>query len=360
MKILYTNGGATPIKDLAIDKIKKLGHDIVFYNPFSDREEAFRWNTKHFQMYQKILEEAEKGNFDILYFSTSVSMPEYLFFELKVRPNFKPKIIFHLMLRGLNRSLARSAALKLLIDMPQVQRVVANTMIVDGIQFPDNMTKIGTNFNKIKLISESFNSESEDLNYFNINEEKCRKLFKIKQDDFAILLSGTWVYTKGVDIFIEMLKYLQKDIKVIIHRHKYGFDSTLDSQLIEKANHYHPNVTIIDKWLDNKEYPMLFRAVDLVVCAHRKSYEYGESGIPGVACKAKKLIVVPDFYFFNEIIRRHKVGVVYAPENPVEMAKAIHYSLGNYNELWTNAKFEAVTKNYGEISDIPVKALENL
>jgi glycosyltransferase involved in cell wall biosynthesis len=359
MKILYLNGGATPIKDKAIDKIRALGHELIFYDPMLDLNEKFKWETRHFQIYQKVLNIAEDIKADILYFSTSV-MPEYLLFELKTRPNYKPKIIFHLMLRGLNRSMARCLALKELIDMPQIIRVVANTMIVEGIRFPENMIKVGTNFNKIKLISESFNEESEDLSIFETSQIEARKYFLIEPKEFVILLSGTWAYIKGVDIFIEALKYIEEDIRVIIHRHKFGEDKTLDPDLLQKAYKYHKKIFIYDKWFNSKEYPLLFKAADVIVCAHRKSYEYSESGIPGLAAKAKRLVVVPDFYFFNEIISRYKFGEVYQPEDPISMANTINLVKNSYAKIWSGANFNGVTLDYKEISDIPLMALENL
>jgi len=361
MKILYLNGGATPIKDLAIEKLTKLGHDVIFYDPTIDKSEAFRWSTKHFQMYENVLDKAEDLKVDLLYFSTSVSMPEYLLFELRSRPEFKPNIIFHLMLRGLSRSISRCLALKELVDMPQIRRVVANVMISDRLVYPQNMIDAGTNFNKFLLVNESFNTQSEDLDCFGVSKESARRHFGIPEDAFVVLQSGTWAYIKGVDIFIEALRDLKNNITPVIHKHPYGEDQSLDKDLLAKAKINHPNTIIIDRWLSPMEYPALFRAADIVVCAHRWSYEYGESGIPGIACKAKRPIMVPDYYFFNEIIKRHDVGYCYSPENAFSMAEMIGELKNNYSNVVNNARFDDAIANYGnDISDIPVKALLGL
>ena len=361
MKILYLNGGATPIKDLAIEKLTKLDHDIIFYDPTITKSETFRWSTKHFQMYENVLNRAEDLNVDLLYFSTSVSMPEYLLFELRSRPRFKPDIIFHLMLRGLNRSMSRCIALKELIDMPQIRRVVANVMIINEIAVPKNMIEAGIDFRKFLLINESFNPQSEDLDCFGVSKESARKHFGIPENAFVALQSGTWAHIKGVDLFVDSLNNLTEDITPIIHKHPYGEDPLLEKNLLERAKLNHSKTIIIDRWLSPMEYPALFRAADVVVCAHRLSYEYGESGIPGVACKAKRPIIVPNFYFFNEIIHRHEVGYCYEPENAFSMATMIKELKQNYSHIINNARFDDAIKNYGtDISDIPVKALVGL
>jgi len=362
LRILYTNGGATPIRDLAIEKLKAAGHEVVFFNLVETEDDISKHTTKHFQMYQRILDYADNGNFDILYWATIISVPEYLLFELKARPNFKPKIIFNMFLRGLDRSLARCIALKELIDMPQVIKAVSSAMIVKDLKLPENFLKAGVNLEKLRIVSEPWTYEVEDLTVLDNPEyvEHSRAYFGFEPGETVVLLSGTWAYIKGVDIFVEALKYLSQDMLVVIHKHNYGLDRTLDVNLLDKAVHNHPNIRILDKWYSAQVHPLLFRAADIVVCAHRRSYTYGGSGVPALASRAKRLIVAPDFYFFNEIIKRYKIGVTYEPENPLSMARAIEHLERYYSAYEEEAKFEEVYADYQESSDIPAMVMREL
>jgi glycosyltransferase involved in cell wall biosynthesis len=362
MKILYVNGGALPTEDLVIDKLKAAGHEVVFFNSLMDREDKLKTDTKHFQMYQKVLNTAEEQKFDLIYFYTIISMPEYLLFELRARPNFKPKIVFHLLLRGLDRSFARCLALKELVDMPQIAKVVIATVMYE-IEFPDNFLKAKIDASKLRIfenILSNFNAVDESVLEEPDNKVHSKAYFGFDPFDTAVLLSGTWAYIKGVDLFVESLKYLSQDILVVIHRHEYGMDSSLDPELLSKARKLHPNLHIIDRYLSNREYPLLFRASDIIVMAHRRSYAYCDSGIPQLAFQTKRLLVAPDFPCFNKIIKKFKIGAVYEPENPLMMARTIETVERFYSAYLEEANFDGFAALHLDASDTPLEVLKEL
>jgi glycosyltransferase involved in cell wall biosynthesis len=112
--------------------------------------------------------------------------------------------------------------------------------------------------------------------------------------------------------------------------------------------------------MESGQMAYFYVAGDVVLCPHRKLYEYSLSGVPNMAALAKKPMVVPDFYFFNEIIRRFKNGVIYEPENPESMAKAVVYCFENYDKIMTEAKFEESLTGYVDGTDTPLKILKKL
>ena len=357
MKILYLSGGINPIKDPAPDKLRKLGHEVEFFDVWADKEDSKKWVSRHFQIYQKLLDKVEKENFDVLYFASPVAVPEYLNYELKARPNFKAKIIIQMLMRGINRSLARAIALRELIENPLVHKVIMTTMLVRDIKLPTTFIESGLDKligNKIILNGEAYPAQ-EDPALFDISREEARKIMGFKQEDFIALFSGSWVYIKGADLLVECSKYIDDDIKLFIHRHSYA-GADLDFNLTKEIVKNHENTIVIDKWFKEREIAPMYRSANLLICPHRRSYEYGESGEAILSSLAKIPLVAPNFYFFSEIINRYKVGVLYEPENPKAMAEAINFTKKNYSSIIKNAKFkESGEDTCGDQTDLPSK-----
>lgn len=357
MKIIYCNGNFDNIKDPAILKLKNAGHEVIFYDLANDQKRKNLWYIRHFQMYEEILDLAT--NVDILYFSCPIGCPEVLIYDLKTRSNFKAKIVSNMMFREVNRSLSRAMAIRDLIDMPQFGMMVFGSMIIDNLKFPENLERVGIDTDKIMLMNEPFNEDPELFK--KITRKEARDRFKIKEEELVLLNSGSWNYIKGADIFVEALKYIPSWIKVLLHKNRSTHtDPTLKEGLIKEAKKIHSNIIIIEEWIEKGEMPYLYIASDVVVCPHRKLYEYSMSGIPNMAALAKKPIVAPDFYFFNEIIKRFKVGITYFPENPLDMALSIAHCFNNYDEIIKEAKFEESLTDYVDITDTPLKVLEKL
>jgi glycosyltransferase involved in cell wall biosynthesis len=307
-------------------------------------------------MYERILNLCEKENVNLLYFSCPIGCPEVFIYEMKARPNFPAKVISIFQFREMKRSFTRSLVMKDLIELPQVARIGISTMIVDNIILPETMRRAGITKDKIVFLNEPFNEPPEAFN--SLTKSNCRNKLKIDPDEFVVLFSGSWNYIKGADIFVEALKYIDKDFRILIHKNReIETDPTLKTGLIDKALKEHPKIIIIEKWIPRGEMAPLYVASDVVACAHRRLYEYSLSGITGMASEAKRPVVVPDFYFFNEIVKRYKTGVTYIPEDPLDLALAINYTKNNYNNIMKEAKFEESIKDYFEITNTPLKII---
>jgi glycosyltransferase involved in cell wall biosynthesis len=344
MKILYMNGG--PVFDCStMNHLKSLGYETTFYDPEKvSKEEANKWTMAHFQMYENILKDAK--NYDVLYFDFTLHTPEILLFELQTRSNLKTKIIFTFMGRESFRSKARALAIKELIDMPQIYKAIYITAYIQGSVYPPNLLDVNINKNKIHVVNMGFEGIINKENYC-VDKNFSRKYFDLNQNDFVALLSGSLNYSKGVDIFIESLKYIDKNIKVVMHTSDvYGRD--LDyTETFNKAKELHPNILLVRKHLNDKEQAFLYAASDVVICPHRKFYAYGHSSTLGMSGLTNRLIVAPNFFPFNEIIKQFKTGVLYEPENPHDLAMTLHFIKNNYNYIIVSAKFKESIQNYG-------------
>jgi glycosyltransferase involved in cell wall biosynthesis len=357
MKILYTNG-APQIPDPAIEKLESMGHTILYYDKMIDGRIRNLIEIRHFQMYENILDLAEENKVDIIYFGAPIGVPEYLLSELKIRPYMKAKIVAHSLLREVNRSLARSMVLSELVGMKQFGRLVITSFFAKDKILPKNFLKAKFNMKKIILFD---NPLLEKGIGYDVSKEEARKCFGISEREFVCLLFGSWKYIKGVDIFVEALKFLPENISVIIQRHSFNFskDPSLPPDLDEKIKEYHPNTRIIEDYLSQEDYAKLCVASDIIVSSHRKMYEYSSTGIPCTSAFAKRLLIAPDFFPFNEIINRFRVGLTYEPEDPKDLARSIYSAYDYYDELIKKAKFEDSLKIYynGEDSTFQEKVI---
>jgi glycosyltransferase involved in cell wall biosynthesis len=359
MKIVYCNGVLTPHYDGAVDMLRSKGHEVIHFDLSADEDEKNRWLIRHFQIYENILNLAEDA--DLLYFSCPIGCPEVLLSELRVRPNFKAKIVSIMNFRGLDRSPARALVVKDLINHPSFFLMGFGTMIVDGFRFPSTME--GVDKDKIMLLNEPFN-ESRSI-FASITKREAREKFGLLQDAFYVLQSGGWSKIKGADLFVKATKYLRDDVKILFHKSSapdapaMKQDPTMGLELWNDFKQ-NSNATIIERWIPEGQMAYLYKASDLVVCAHRRYYTYSSSGVPNMAASAGIPIVAPNFYYFDEIVNRYKVGVLYEPENVEDMAAKILYAKDNYAQIMKEAQFEKSLENYHETLDIPSKVFKRL
>jgi glycosyltransferase involved in cell wall biosynthesis len=360
MKIVYFNGNLVPFPDGAIEKLRKAGHEVIHYDLVTiPQNERMLFEIKHFQMYEGVLNLAEKENADLIYFSCPLTCPEVFISDLKARPKLKAKIVAIFQFREVKRSLARSIVMKELVDMPQIAKIAFSTMMVDNPILPPNLEKVDIDHNKLIFLNEPWNEPPEV--FAKISKEDALAKFGLKMNEFVLLFSGSWNYIKGADIFVDCLEYIDPDIKVLLHKNRKDHtDPTLPEGLINKAKKNHPNMIVIEDWIPQGEMAWLYKASNLVVCAHRKLYEFSLSGVPGMACEARIPIIAPDFYYFNDIINRYNLGVLYCPENPLSMDGAIQYARNNYEEIMKKAEFDRYLKPYFDITDTPLRIIESL
>jgi glycosyltransferase involved in cell wall biosynthesis len=354
MKILFYTGSTEP--DVAIFKLRERGYEVIQYDAGVDKDEIWHSQNKTFQMYERLFNKAEELDVDYLYFVPNITIP-YFYYELKSRPFFKPKVIFQLAVRGFDRSFPRCLALKDLVNLPQVKKVIVLSMMGKDGKLPDDLIRAGIDMSKIVFVPEPYCNETEDMSIFSRKtKEEAREFFGINKDAFVITFTGTWNLIKGPDIFLDALKYIDEDITILIHRHTWGIDKSLPE--MESALQHHKKTIFIDKRLSREEYPLVMMASNAVVCSHRKSYAYTGSGIPELCYFAKTPIIAPDFYAFNALVKKYKVGVLYEAENSQELGKAINYTKENYDEIMKVARFDDAKEGIMSWTDTPLLAFE--
>jgi glycosyltransferase involved in cell wall biosynthesis len=335
-----------------IERLRSLGNEVINYPFWEDERTLNKIKTRHFQMYEAPLDYAADISADLIIFEDNLASPEYLYFSIKARPNYKPKIVFFMTFREVNKSLARSLVIKELLELPQIHKILGTTMIVKDFRWPENLIKAEANLKKIELVNEPYD---EDPELFNITKLEARKKYAFADNDFIVLYSGRWIYARGADIFAESLKYLDDKIKVVIHYIPFVMD--IKKETLDIAGHNHKNTIFIEERFPEGKLPDLYSSANICVCSHRRLYEYSQSGVPGMSFCAKNPIVAPDFYYFNEIVKKNKVGVLFEPENAKSLGNAIMVLRDNYDKIIERADFKSALSDYIPKSHWADKAL---
>jgi len=342
VRVLFYDAAEGELADYFNGKIIRefirLGH-IVDIHKLSEKEKNLV-ASRHFQMYEELLEKANKEKYDLLFHNNFIIVPEYFLSELKARSSFYPKIVFFFQFREINKSVARTKIFKELVFRPEVKYAVGIPMFIKNLVFPENFKNVFLTYDtdkdlfkkKIRIINNDYTEPLDSFRDFkNLSPHK----------PFTIGFFGRWTEVKGVDYLLQSLQYLEKDIRLLVNMpNKDWLWATSEEREKFKRVKIDRNYYSIGKL-----YKFLEK-VDLIICPHKKSYEYGDSALPAVAFCAKKPIIAPDFYFFNEIVKRHKAGILFEPENSVSLAMAINYAKHKYNEIVKNAKFTEALEDY--------------
>jgi glycosyltransferase involved in cell wall biosynthesis len=321
-------------KERIVAELVRLGHQVETFSQSIKEDKLVR--DRHFQMYDHIFNILKNRDYDLFFHNNFLAVPEYFLAGLKANPEIKTKIVFFFQFREINRSMARALVLNEILEQKQVYRAIGISMVKDPL-VPKNYIASGIgNSNKIKIINETYTEPRKSF----IN--KIQRPHK----PFTIGYFGRQTEAKGIDIFLEATKHIDKSIKILVNMpHKEWFwENTEERKKFKRIkidSHFYP-IGQLHKFVDK---------LDLIICPHKRSYEYGESGMPGVAFSAGIPIIAPDFYFFNKIVKKYKTGLTFIPESPRSLANAINIAKYLYEELIFKANFDAALDNYIEIEE---------
>jgi len=314
-----------------ISRLRELKHEVI--KPTFTSKQLDLIKSRHFQMYEALFKYLEEEKYDLLFHNNFIAVPEYFLSELKAHPYMRSKIVFFFQFREMNRSYARTLTMEELINNPSIYRAIGISMVGDKIQdhWPKNLLKNVLYSNeKIKIIHEIITEPHK--NFIN----KIQRPHK----PFTIGYFGRWSEAKGLDVFKDSMKYIDKDIKIL-----FNIPDFQASKLREENRKI---------YVDNNFYPIgslsgFTDQIDLIICPHKRSYEYGESGMPQVAISAQIPLIVPDFYFFNELIKQYEIGLTFLPEDPASLGTTINYARHIYLKLIEKARFDLAIRDYIEV-----------
>lgn len=326
--------------------LERTGHEIIYYKQ-SNKEKLLE-SSKHFQMYERLLDFVEQIEADILIIHT-VNAPEILLSELMVRPNYIPKIVPFFLLRGTDRSLARANTFKVLLGMPQVKKSIILSIAGKYGKFPDNWISIMPDMSKYVVLPDTV---YHSIDYMHVNDiDQCKEMFNVPKDKFVVLFFGNVIFTKGLDILQTAIDIINdNDIHFLIQIPGRSSDFDIDSiRILNKytINEY-SNITLNDTFIEEDKVKYLYGACDIVVIPYKNEYKYAGSLIANQAPISCKPIIVPNFPHFDTLIDKFNLGLSFDPENSKSLADKIVIAKESYAHIMKSAKFVEFEKEMQE------------
>jgi len=314
-------------RDFLVDE----GHEVTNFTG----NELDKWCSKHthFQVFQNLLDFAERDETDLIYFET-LAFPEYLLSELSTRKNLKSKIVFTMSLRGSARSKARAYVFTELIKKKQVKKVIIYSLVEEKyLVYPDNWKCFKYPKNKVQIsMQPKFNGDRYSIGGYNVSA--CRKKFNLPKNKFIVTLFGRGSYSRGPDIMFEAAKRtVDKNIHYFVHCSYIEDKEMLDPRGID-------NLTFVDNYCSEEEIRIIAAATDVFAMPFRDAYAYGGSGIPTLAAFTKRPMIIPDIHPFDILADEYKLGTLFESGNVDSFVKAVKASKEFYKMHKREGKFE--------------------
>jgi glycosyltransferase involved in cell wall biosynthesis len=210
------------------------------------------------------------------------------------------------------------------------------------------------NINKIKIIKHGGYLDHIEKKY---TQEEYRKQLNLDTDGKYILFFGQIKDVKGLDILLEALSDVPKDIKLIIAGKPWKSDFTKYEKLIDK---YQLSNRIIKKiqFIEDDEREKLFFASDVNVLPYRVIYQ---SGVLLMAMSHGLPVIASDLEANKEVIEDGINGFLFKTEDSKELSEKIRKYFNQDSsiaEIQTNA-FNTIKNeyNWNDIADEYLKIL---
>ena len=177
--------------------------------------------------------------------------------------------------------------------------------------------------------------------YLNLQKKSniIRESLPISAEEKIIIYQGKIAPSRGIDVLLESMKYLQGMVLVLIG---FGvYKETLSKKLQDHKNK--EKIFILDEvpWEELATYTasadigvfsLQNDCLQYYYALSNKLFEYLSAGLP---------VVFSDFPEMRKVIVENNVGLVVDETDPKAVAKAIHYIMDNpsiYSEMSQNAK----------------------
>ena len=204
-----------------------------------------------------------------------------------------------------------------LLELPQVRRVFINTSLPSSLS-GFFVERYGYVNDKIKII---FDLPFENKEYFrSISREEARKKLNIPEGQYVALYFGTYFFSKGADLLLEVAKELPE-----IDFYMVG-DTKLESFHYDiKTKTQSSNVHWIDEYVSEDTARDYFRACDCVVMPYRRYYEHDPSGVFTEAMMCERPVIVPDIMPFCDVLDVFDVGLEFETENNESLKRVLNF-----------------------------------
>ena len=307
--VVFFEHVSLPFEHNFLNKLKNIDLQITQFKDFE-----YLHSVKDHRIYNNVLDFCQKNNYEYL-FLPYFQFPEYLLSSLKVRKNFKTKIILVSVFSWWHNSEARANSYKELLDLDVVKCLYYLTIDPsEKIVIPE-FAKVLRNRTDVSKITDVTKKDPSSYKYRNHRDE-----YGLKDNEICVLFFGSAYYGKGIDILANAINNVDnKQIKFFIAATSdFNFESTVVDEM-----RYKENVKIISwgKKIPEEELLKLFSISDLIVLPYRLNYEYGSSSVFSHSIYAGKILLVSDMYPFNAVVKNYKLGYLFGVEDYKSLAK---------------------------------------
>lgn len=138
-----------------------------------------------------------------------------------------------------------------------------------------------------------------------VAKEEAREQLEVPQGKKVLLFFGLIRDYKGLDILLNALDMLPEDYHLLIAGESYGdfgqYRDIIDSKKL------HDRVTLLVRYIDDEEVPLLFSAADTCVLPYRSATQ---SGIMYIAFHFRLPLIVTDVGSLADMTRQYQAGLV--------------------------------------------------
>ncbi|WP_373078838.1 glycosyltransferase family 4 protein [Fusobacterium varium] len=302
--------------ELKYTKLKYIQLDLI-----SIKKNFFRYFLSRRELIKEFLKNNEGNDNVIIHFLTLDFIYSYIFFTRKVN------VIG--TLHHIPKSLIKKILLKIFSKKIRI-------IIVHSEFLKENLKKMG--IKNVKVVNyPSF------YDYSKINMKKELRI-KNKIDSKKIILSclGGTRKDKGLNILLESLKYIKKDIKEKLLINIVGKEEEFKKEYIEKELKDISNRIILEKVSDD-EFMENILITDLMIMPYLKSFG-GVSGPMTEAIVNKIPCIAPKELEIGKIIVKNNMGEIFTCEDPIDLARVIEKTISKIDEYYDTDYYKELTK----------------
>ena len=178
--------------------------------------------------------------------------------------------------------------------------------------------------------------------YTYVTQDEARESLKLPQDSPILLFFGELTHGKGLDILLEAMKEIDKELCIVIAGSPTHFSK-------EDINYYKKQLRssqrVIDRlgFVPENEVPYYFMSADAIVMPYRRSYDAGTSGILMQAFSARKPVICTDVGTIGQIVKSNSLGIVVTPESSHSLASGILNFLEEMDKIKDEVQNSATT-----------------
>ena len=182
---------------------------------------------------------------------------------------------------------------------------------------------------KVHFVSDPIYDNVEDYKMINSVSEKINLLY-----------FGSFFFGKGVDILLKAINSLR------INNYKFTIAGNAQTANFDiKDLELNNSINFINQYLSEGDVIKLFEKNNVIVLPYRSTYTNDTSGVLVQAAIAGRLVIVPDIFPFNEVVKRYSLGLTFEADSSESLKKVIEEIVNNYEVIYTKAKFRSFVEN---------------